>query len=101
MKNLSNWRAVRVWEGELERELRPRHTLWLRGPWLGALVLGVMWAASPLQRLIGAVVRRGLYRCDFRAGELLLRRHQGRDELFPLAQGAGGGQALVHGLADE
>lgn len=53
MINLSNWRAVRVWESRLERELRQRHTLWLHGLWMGTLVLAVMWTASHLQMLIG------------------------------------------------
>ena len=31
MKNLSNWRSVRVLEGRIERELRQRHSLALHG----------------------------------------------------------------------
>ncbi|WP_298930879.1 hypothetical protein [uncultured Ramlibacter sp.] len=54
MKNLSNWRSVRLWETGVERGLRERHTLWLHGWCIGAIVLGTMWAASHLQMLLGS-----------------------------------------------
>lgn len=53
MKNLSNWRSVRVLEGRLERELRQRHSLRLHGVCIGFLTLGMMWAVSHLQMLMG------------------------------------------------
>lgn len=53
MKNLSNWRAVRLWESQVERELRQRHTLWLHGLWIGLIILGLMWLTSHLQMLAG------------------------------------------------
>ncbi len=112
MKNLSNWRAVRVWEGELERELRQRHTLWLHGLWMGALVLGVMWAASHFQMRIGGESLALRYLVTLGVGYLaylgivrwcagaLLRRERPADaaDLVPdaanlavdLAQGVGG-----------
>lgn len=53
MKNLSSWRSVRVLEGRLERELRQRHSLRLHGACIGFLTLGVMWAVSHLQMVMG------------------------------------------------
>jgi hypothetical protein len=52
--NLSNWRSVRLWETGVQRQLRQRHRLWLHGMCIGAIVLGVMWAASHLQMLMGS-----------------------------------------------
>lgn len=54
MINLSNWRSVRIWESRLERQLRQRHWLWLHGLCIGSVVLGVMWAASHVQMLLGS-----------------------------------------------
>jgi len=54
MRNLSNWRSVRLWERDVERQLRQRHWLWLHGLCIGALVLAVMWAASHLQMRMGS-----------------------------------------------
>ncbi|EJL78919.1 hypothetical protein PMI15_04210 [Polaromonas sp. CF318] len=53
MKNLSSWRSVRVLEGRLERELRQRHSLRLHGLCIGLLTLGMMWAVSHLQMVMG------------------------------------------------
>lgn len=53
MKNLSNWRSVRLWEAHVERDLRQRHWLRLHGLCIGTIVLGVMWSASYLQMLLG------------------------------------------------
>lgn len=53
MKNLSNWRSVRVWEGELERELRQRHSLRLHGACIGALTLCMIWAVSYVLMRLG------------------------------------------------
>ena len=55
MRNLSNWRVVRVWETQVERTLREQHTLWLHGWCLGAIVLGLMWGASHLQMVLGSL----------------------------------------------
>jgi hypothetical protein len=54
MRNISNWRSVRLWESDVERQLRQRHWLWLHGLCIGTLVLAVMWAASQLQMRIGS-----------------------------------------------
>ena len=54
MRNLSNWRSVRLWESNVERQLRQRHWLWLHGWCIGTLVLVVMWAASHLQMRLGS-----------------------------------------------
>ena len=54
MKDLSNWRSVRIWEGGVERQLRRRHWLGLHGFCIGAIVLGVMWASAHLQMLVGS-----------------------------------------------
>lgn len=57
MKNLSNWRSVRLWESSLEQrtrqDLRRRYVLWLHGLWIGTLVMLTMWAASHVQMLLG------------------------------------------------
>jgi hypothetical protein len=53
MKNLSNWRSVRVLEGRIERELRQRHSLALHGGCIGLVTLGLMWSVSHLQMLAG------------------------------------------------
>ena len=53
MKNLSNWRSVRVLEGRVERELRQRHTLALHGGCIGLFTLALMWGVSHLQMLAG------------------------------------------------
>ena len=55
MRNLSNWRSVRLWESGFERELRTRHLLWLHGWVIGLAVLLSMWAAAHLAMLFGAV----------------------------------------------
>jgi hypothetical protein len=54
LRNLSNWRSVRLWESDVERQLRQRHWLWLHGLCIGTLVLAVMWAASHLQMRMGS-----------------------------------------------
>lgn len=54
MRDLSNWRSVRLWENSVERQLRQRHWLWLHGACIGSIVLGVMWAAAHLQMLMGS-----------------------------------------------
>jgi hypothetical protein len=54
MRNLSNWRSVRLWERDFERDLRQRHWLWFHGWCIGLLVLLLMWAAAHLQLLMGS-----------------------------------------------
>jgi uncharacterized membrane protein YgcG len=54
VKVASTWRAVRIQEGLLERELRQRHTLWLHGWCIGALVLLAMWGMAALQLWLGS-----------------------------------------------
>ncbi len=54
MKNLSNWRSVRIWQSGLERQLRQRHTLWLHGWCIGLLVMGLMWLTAHLQMVAGS-----------------------------------------------
>ena len=54
MKNLSNWRSVRLWESGVARDLRQRHWLWLHGWCIGLLVLGLMWATAHMQLLMGS-----------------------------------------------
>lgn len=54
MRNLSNWRSVRLWESSVERQLRQRHWLWLHGACIGSITLGVMWAAAHLQMRMGS-----------------------------------------------
>jgi hypothetical protein len=54
MRNLSNWRSVRLWESGIERELRQSHPLWLHGGCIGLLVVGAMWAAAHLQMMMGS-----------------------------------------------
>ena len=54
MRNLSNWRSVRLWENSVEAHLRQRHTLWLHGFCIGSLVLAAMWATSHVQMVLGS-----------------------------------------------
>ena len=54
MRNLSNWRSVRLWESDVEQQLRQRHWLWFHGLCIGSVVLAVMWAVSYLQMRIGS-----------------------------------------------
>ena len=53
MKNLSNWRSVRVLEGRIERDLRRRHSLRLHGLCIGLVTMGLMWGVSHLQMVMG------------------------------------------------
>ena len=49
MKNLSNWRSVRLWETALERDLHQRHSLRTHGLLIGSFTLLLMWGVSALQ----------------------------------------------------
>ena len=42
-----------LWEGNVERQLRQRHTLWLHGLCIGTLVLCIMWFAAYVQMQLG------------------------------------------------
>jgi hypothetical protein len=53
LKNLSNWRSVRLLESRLERDLRQRHVFWLHGLFIGLVTLGLTWGASHAQMLLG------------------------------------------------
>lgn len=53
MKNLSNWRSVRLAESRLQHELRQRHSFRLHGICIGLATLGLTWGASHLQMLLG------------------------------------------------
>ncbi len=53
MKNISNWRSVRVLESRLERELRQRHSLRLHGICIGLATLLLMWLVSHMQMVMG------------------------------------------------
>lgn len=53
MKNLSNWRSVRLWESRVQQQLRQRHTFWLHGFCIGLITLGITWGASYVQMRLG------------------------------------------------
>ena len=53
MKILSNWRAVRLWETQFERELHQRHSLRLHGLFIGTFMLLLMWGVAALQMHAG------------------------------------------------
>jgi len=49
MKVLSNWRSVRLWETQLERDLHRNYSLRTHGILIGSFTLLLMWGASALQ----------------------------------------------------
>ncbi len=53
MKVLSNWRSVRLWESEVERDLHRRHSLRTHGLLIGSVTLLLMWAVSSLMMRFG------------------------------------------------
>lgn len=53
MKILSNWRSVRLWETQLERDLHRDHDLRTHGLLIGTSTLLLMWLASWLQMKAG------------------------------------------------
>ncbi|MEZ0309718.1 MAG: hypothetical protein ACAH21_17475 [Ramlibacter sp.] len=71
MKNLSNWRSVRVLERRLQDKLRREHHLWLHGWCIGLLVLGAMWATSHLQMVWGSQSLALRYAITLGAGYLI------------------------------
>ena len=48
MKNLSNWRSVKLWESAFERDLHRRHSLRAHGILIGTVTLLLMWGVSSL-----------------------------------------------------
>jgi hypothetical protein len=48
MKVLSNWRSVRLWETQLERDLHRNYSLRTHGILIGSFTLLLMWSASAL-----------------------------------------------------
>ena len=48
MKILSNWRSVRLWESQLERDLHRDYNLRTHGLLIGSAMLLLMWAVSAL-----------------------------------------------------
>ncbi|MBS0426479.1 MAG: hypothetical protein JSR41_04225 [Proteobacteria bacterium] len=53
MKVLSNWRSVRLWETQLERDLHRRYSLRTHGVLIGSATLLLMWAISAVQLRLG------------------------------------------------
>ncbi len=49
MKILSNWRSVRLWETEVERDLHRNYSLRTHGILIGTFTLLLMWGVSALQ----------------------------------------------------
>ena len=49
MKVLSNWRAMRLWETQIERDLHRNHSLRTHGILIGTFMLLLMWGVSALQ----------------------------------------------------
>ncbi|MDP9876587.1 hypothetical protein J2W25_001551 [Variovorax boronicumulans] len=49
MKVLSNWRSVRLWETQVERDLHRDHSLRTHGLLIGTFTLLLMWGVSALQ----------------------------------------------------
>jgi hypothetical protein len=49
MKILSNWRSVRLWETEVERDLHRNYSLRTHGILIGTFTLLLMWGVSSLQ----------------------------------------------------
>jgi hypothetical protein len=53
MKVLSNWRSIRLWETQLERDLHRRYSLRAHGLGIGTLMLLLMWGLSAAQMALG------------------------------------------------
>ncbi len=71
MKILSNWRSVKLWESEFERDLRRRHSLRTHGMVIGSATLLAMWGVSWLL-MAGGVERMALrYAITLGAGYLV------------------------------
>lgn len=70
MKVLSNWRAVRLWESGVERELHRRHSLRTHGIVLGSFTLLLMWAVAAALRWAGVEALSLRYALTLGAGWL-------------------------------
>ncbi len=53
MKILSNWRSVRLWETQVEQDLRRNHNLRTHGLMIGTFTLLLMWLVSHVQMRLG------------------------------------------------
>lgn len=53
MKILSNWRSVRLWETQIERDLHRDYNLRTHGLLIGTFTLLTMWLVSHLQMRLG------------------------------------------------
>lgn len=53
MRVLSDWRSVRLWETQVERDLHRNHSLRTHGLMIGTFMLLLMWAASYAQMRLG------------------------------------------------
>ena len=103
VKNLSNWRSVRLLESRLEHDLRQRHVFWLYGFFIGLVTLGLTWGASHAQMLLGVESLALRYLVSLGLGYLgyllmlrlwagaLVRRHRQRDGWGSLDGGWPGG----------
>ncbi|ABM35457.1 hypothetical protein [Polaromonas naphthalenivorans] len=104
MKNLSNWRSVRLLESRLEHDLRQRHVFWLHGLFIGLVTLGLTWGASHAQMLLGVESLALRYLVSLGLGYLgyllmlrlwagaLVRQHRQRDGWGNLDGGWPGGE---------
>lgn len=116
MKVLSNWRSVRLWESEVERDLHRRHSLRTHGILIGTTVLLLMWLVSWLQMRAGVASLALRYFLTLGAGylaylwilrvwaKLLIRRNTqfdlGNLEWLPDARGSAAEPAAGQGLGD-
>lgn len=71
MKVLSNWRSVRLWETQVERDLHRRYSLRTHGLLIGTATLLLMWAISALQMRMGVQSLALRYLVTLGAGYLL------------------------------
>ncbi|RYX96575.1 MAG: hypothetical protein EOO28_06560 [Comamonadaceae bacterium] len=53
MKNLSNWRSIRLVESRLQHDLRQRHSFRLHGMCIGLVTLALTWGVSHVQMRLG------------------------------------------------
>ncbi|SFU74654.1 hypothetical protein SAMN05216350_104324 [Polaromonas sp. YR568] len=108
MKNLSNWRSVRVLEGRIERELRRRHSLRLHGLCIGLVTMGLMWGVSHLQMVMGMESLAWRYLITLGSGylayllviRLWAAQLLGRDKRSSSADGGGDVPDLFSNLPD-
>ena len=101
---LSNWRSVRLWESSVQTDLRSRHSLRLHGLCIGTLVMGMMWATSHLQMVMGSASLAVRYLVTLGAGYLfylfILRMWAAKLVTPEPASGDGGEVIDVMDIAD-